>query len=113
MINFFATWCPPCRMELPRVQKEIWQKYKDNPKFTLFVFGREQGWDVILPFKDSNSYTFPILPDEGRKIFSFYATQSIPRNIVIDENGKIIYQSIGYGEKEFKTLLDLLAERLK
>lgn len=108
LLNFFATWCPPCRLELPRVQKEIWEKYKDNPKFALFVFGREQGWDKVLPFKETNNYTFPILPDEGRKIFSLFATQSIPRNVVLDENGKIIYQSIGYSEKDFAELLKVL-----
>ena len=113
VIDFFATWCPPCRLELPRVQKEIWDKYKDNPKFALFVFGREEDWNVVLPFKEKNRYTLPILPDVGRKIFSLYATQSIPRNVVIDEDGKIIYQSIGYSEKDFAELLNLLDEKLK
>lgn len=112
VIDFFATWCPPCRLELPRVQKEIWEKYKDNPKFALFVFGREEDWKVVLPFKQKNKYTLPILPDVGRKIFSLYATQSIPRNVVIDENGKIIYQSIGYSEADFTALLNILNEKL-
>lgn len=113
MLNFFATWCPPCREELPRVQTEIWDKYKDNPKFALFIFGREQGWDVVLPFKEKSHYTFAMLPDEGRKVFRLYASQFIPRNVVIDENGKIIYQSIGYSADEFKKLLDLLDSKLK
>jgi peroxiredoxin len=112
MINFFATWCAPCRLELPHVQKEIWEKYKDNSKFALFVFGREEGWDVVLPFKEQYKYTFAILPDEGRKIFSLYAAEYIPRNIVLDEDGKIIYQSVGYGD-DFSKLLELLATRLK
>ncbi len=113
MLNFFATWCGPCRLELPRVQKEIWDKYKDNPKFALFIFGREQDWDVVLPFKAQYNYTFPMLPDVGRKIFSLYATQYIPRNVVIDESGRIIYQSMGYSEKDFSELLNLLSEKLK
>jgi peroxiredoxin len=113
MLNFFATWCPPCRMELPRVEKEIWAKYKDNPKFALFVFGREEAWDVVLPFKEKFKYTFPILPDVGRKIFGLYATQSIPRNVIVDEDGKIIYQSIGYSDEEFNNLLALLDKKLK
>lgn len=112
LINFFATWCGPCRMELPRVQKEIWEKYKDNSHFAMFVFGREQDWNVVLPFKAENNYTFPILPDVGRKIFSLFATQAIPRSILIDEQGKIIYQSIGYSPEEFNDLLTILASRL-
>jgi len=113
VINFFATWCAPCQLELPRVQKEIWEKYKDNPKFSLFIFGLEQGWNAVLSFKEKNQYTFFMLPDKGRKVFSHFKIQSIPRNVVLDEDGKIIYQSVGYSEKDFNELLNLLAERLK
>jgi peroxiredoxin len=113
MVNFFATWCPPCRLERPRVQKEIWEKYKDNPKFVLLAFDREEGWDVLLPFKEKNQFTFSMLPDEGRKIYGLYAKQYIPRNVLIDENGKVIYQSMGYTEDDFSKLLNLLATRLK
>ena len=112
VLDFFATWCPPCCMELPRLQKEIWEKYKSNPKFALFAFDREENWDKVLPFKQKNHFTFPMAPDMGRVIFSLYASQSIPRTIVIDENGKIIYQSIGYTEKDFGELLALLANKL-
>jgi thiol-disulfide isomerase/thioredoxin len=113
MINFFATWCGPCRLELPRVQNEIWNKYKDNPKFALFILGRDQGWDVVLPFKDQFKYTLPILPDEGKKAYSLYAKQMIPRNFILDENGKIIYQSMGYNMEEFNKMLVLLGDKLK
>ncbi|MCH5600303.1 TlpA family protein disulfide reductase [Niabella ginsengisoli] len=113
LINLFATWCPPCRKELPEMQKQIWDKHKNNPKFALFVFGREEGWDVLVPFKKKFNYTFPILPDEKRDVFGKFATQSIPRNILIDETGKIIYQSIGYEEKEFKKLIELIDKRLE
>lgn len=113
LLNFWATWCPPCRAELPRVQKEIWEKYKDNPKFAMFAFAREEGWEKVLPFKEQNKYTFAMLPDEKRAIFKLYATQSIPRNVVLDENGRIIYQSIGYSPAEFDVLLKLLDAKLK
>jgi peroxiredoxin len=113
VLDFFATWCPPCRMELPRVQKEIWEKYNANPKFALFAFDREENWDKVLPFKQKNQFTFPMVPDMGRAIFKLYASQSIPRLIVLDENGIIIYQSIGYTEKDFGELLALLSSKLK
>jgi peroxiredoxin len=112
LLDFFATWCPPCRLELPRIQKEVWEKYKDNPKFALLVVDREEGWNIISPFKKKNGFTLPIVPDEKRKIFSLYATQYIPRLVLVDETGKIIYQSIGYVEGDFNKLLDLIAARL-
>ncbi|PZP50721.1 MAG: protein-disulfide isomerase [Pseudopedobacter saltans] len=112
LINLFATWCPPCNTELPLMQKEIWDKHKDNPKFALLVFGREENWDKLNTFKANKGFTFPILPDVDRGVFGKFATQSIPRNILIDENGKIIYQSIGYGPKEFKQLEELIERQL-
>lgn len=113
MINFFATWCPPCRAELPRVQEEIWNKYNDNSEFELFVFGREENWDVLDPFIEKTGYAFPILPDADRQIFDLFAPQSIPRNIILDREGKIIYQSIGYTVAEFDKMLKLLEEAIE
>ncbi|SDJ11836.1 Peroxiredoxin [Pedobacter sp. ok626] len=113
LINLFATWCPPCNTELPLVQKQIWEKYSNNPDFAFFVFGREEGWDKLEPFKKAKGFTFPILPDVDRSIFSKFATQSIPRNIIVDQNGKIIYQSIGFSEKEFAEMVALIDANLK
>ncbi|MES2810376.1 MAG: redoxin domain-containing protein [Bacteroidota bacterium] len=113
MINFFATWCGPCRTELPRVQAEIWDKYKSHPKFALFIFGRDEDWDKVTPFQLQNKYTFAMLPDKGKKIYSLYAKQMIPRNFILDENGKILYQSMGYSEREFNDMAALIADRLK
>lgn len=113
LLNFWATWCPPCRAELPRVQKEIWEKYKDNPKFAMFAFAREEGWEKVLPFKEQNKYTFAMLPDEKRGIYKLYATSLIPRNVILDADGRIVYQSTGYSPAEFDKLLKLLEDKLK
>ncbi len=111
-INLFATWCPPCNIELPLAQK-VWEKYSTNPKFAFFVFGRQENWDKLVPYKEKKGFTFPILPDADRGIFKQFATQSIPRNILVDEKGTIIYQSIGYTPKEFEELVALIDEHLK
>ena len=113
VLDFWATWCPPCRKELPRIQKEIWEKYKDNPKFVLIALDREEDWDKTLPFKEQNHYTFLMTPDLKRNAYGLYAKQYIPRLVVIGEDGRVIYQSIGYGEKDFDELLALLADKLK
>lgn len=113
LINLFATWCPPCNTELPLVQKQIWEKHSGNEGFVFFVFGREEGWDKLIPYKEKKGFTFPILPDVDRNIFKQFATQSIPRNIIVDQEGKIIYQSIGYTEKEFSEMVALIDENLK
>ncbi len=113
LINFFATWCGPCRAELPRVQQEIWNLYKNNPRFALFVFGREEGWEKMNAFVQQTKFSFPVLADPDRRVFSLFADSFIPRNLVLDETGKVIYRSVGYDKKEFESLLDLLKKHLE
>jgi peroxiredoxin len=113
MINFFATWCPPCNKELPVLQKNVWEKYKNNKDFVLVIVGREHNEKEVKDFVTAKKFTMPFAPDPKRAIFSLYATQSIPRNVIIGKDGRIIFQSIGYTEEEFKKIEVLLAEKLK
>lgn len=108
LINFFATWCPPCRQELPQVQKEIWDKHQNREDFEIIVLAREEGWDKLTPFLEQFGYTFPFYPDLNRKVYNLFATDTIPRNVIIDRNGKIIYQSIGYEPEEFTQMANLI-----
>jgi peroxiredoxin len=112
LINFFATWCAPCRKELPLVQDQIWNKHKDNPKFAMLTFGREQSWDEVLKFGKDLNFSFPLLPDLKRKVFGLFASEGIPRSFLIDENGKIIYLSQGFEEVHFTELKNLIDSKL-
>lgn len=113
MINFFATWCGPCNLELPVLQKNIWSKYKSNPDFELIIIGRQHTDQEVRKFVAGRKFTMPFAPDPERKIFNLYATQNIPRNIIIGKDGSIIFQSMGYSPEEFKTLENFLADKLK
>jgi len=113
MINFFATWCGPCKLELPVLQKNIWNKYKDNSNFALIIIGREHDDQVIRDFVTNNKFTMPFAADPERQIFKLYAIQNIPRNVIIGKDGRIIYQSMGYSEEDFKKLEDFLAVKVK
>ncbi len=108
LINFFATWCAPCRRELPLVQEQIWNKHKDNPKFAMLTFGREHSWEEVLKFGKDQNFSFPLFPDSKRKVFDLFATESIPRSFLIDESGKIIYNSTGFDESHFNELKKLI-----
>jgi len=113
MINFFATWCGPCNTELPVLQKNIWEKYRDRSDFILIILGREHTKEQVKAFVESKKFTMPFAPDPDRKIFSLYATQNIPRNVIVGKDGNILFQSTGYDEKEFKELETILARELK
>lgn len=111
-LNFFATWCPPCRKELPHLQK-VYNKLKDNENFEVFVIGREHDAAELKKFEEEQHFTFPFVPDPDRVIFSKYANQNIPRNFIIDKNGKIAVASIGYKEAEFEKIVDKVEKLLK
>jgi thiol-disulfide isomerase/thioredoxin len=113
LITFFATWCAPCRQELPHIQSDIYNKYKNNPNFRLLVFGREHNWEEVNKFKAENRFSMPFYPDPDRTIYSKFAGQYIPRNFLISPDGKVLFSSTGFDEKNFRELKELIESRLK
>jgi peroxiredoxin len=112
LINFFATWCGPCMQEMPHLQKEVFQKFKDK-NFVMVAIGREHNDAELKDFRKKREFTIPIAADPERKIYGRFATQYIPRNYVIAPDGKIAFQSVGYTEPEFKQMLDVIDKELK
>jgi len=113
MINFFATWCGPCLMELPHVQSDIFEPYKDHPDFTLMVIGREHTSEEVAKFRQTKGYPFDLIADPKRQIYSKFAEQFIPRNFLIDREGTIIYSSVGFNMNEFNELKKILEAQLR
>ena len=73
LINFWATWCPPCQEELKRVQKEIVDRFKGKD-FVFLAISREETREQVKKFRERNGYTFPMGLDPERKIYP-----SLPR----------------------------------
>ena len=65
LVNFFATWCPPCRRNCPTSRKMIWQRF-DPRKICLIVVGREEDDDVIGAFVEKNGYSLPFAGDPDK-----------------------------------------------
>lgn len=109
-VNFFATWCPPCRKELPHLEKDVYLKFKDRTDFEVLVIGREHSWEELNKFKKDNNYVLPIYSDPKREAFSKYAKQNIPRNFVIGKDGKIAVASSGFKVEEFNEIIKKVKE---
>ena len=113
LINFFATWCPPCQKELAEVQRTLWPKYKDNKDFTLLVIGREHTDADLQKYNEKKGFTFPLYPDKNRSIYGSFAKNLIPRCYLIDKTGKVIYVTKGFKEEDFAELMKNIEEALK
>ena len=97
VVSFWASWCGPCRMELPEL-KTFYEKYHtaDSTFEIVAVSTDEDRFQAEKYVKDAK-LPFPILWDENSKISDAYGVDSIPVLYVIDETGKIIYGQSGYG----------------
>jgi peroxiredoxin len=111
-VNFWATWCPPCLAEMPRMEREIWQKYKSSPDFYMVAIAREQTVEEITPFLRQNRLTFPAAPDPEREVYKLFGNGGIPRSYVVGRDGRILFQSVGYEAGEFARLKSAIAKAL-
>lgn len=117
ILDFWATWCGPCKMAFPHLQK-VYDKYKnvaDVKIYAVNTFERTSGDEKIKNVKNfitSNKYTFPVLFDTN--VASENGIQSIPTQYIVDKTGKVQFISVGFeGEKmveELSAKIDLLRD---
>ena len=104
LLNFWATWCPPCREELTRVQAELIDRFADRP-FTFLPVSRGEERETVAAFREKTGYTFAMGLDPEQAIYKLYAANYIPRNFLIDREGRVVLASIGYEPEEFDALV--------
>lgn len=112
LLNFWATWCPPCRAELARVQINLIDRFAGRD-FVFLPISREETREVIAAFREQTGYTFPMGMDADRAIYDLYASNFIPRNFLIDRDGKVVLATTGYEPEEFDQLLLTIEKTLK
>ncbi len=115
MLQFTASWCGVCRKEMPFIEKDIWQKHKDNANFALIGIDRDEPVETVLKFAETTGVTYPLALDPGADIFAKYAVRDagITRNVLIDKDGTIVMMTRLYKEDEFASLVQKIDEMLK
>lgn len=91
LVNFWATWCPPCRKEMPDLEA-LYQEFKGKGLVVLAVSDEDRA--KVEPFVAEKKYTFPVLLDAGRKVSEQLRIEGIPKTFLYDRAGKLAAQSI-------------------
>jgi peroxiredoxin len=109
MLQFTASWCGVCRKEMPHIENEIWLPNKDKD-FVLVGIDRDEPIDVVTGFAKKMNITYPLAPDPKAGVFQLYAKKEagVTRNVIIDRNGKIVYLTRLYDEKEFADMKEAI-----
>ncbi|UTW44805.1 TlpA family protein disulfide reductase [bacterium SCSIO 12696] len=111
LVNFFATWCPYCKVKLPLIDKTIYQQI-DHDDFVVINLGREHDTAEMVEYKDEYNFAMPFAPDPGRAIYKQYAEQMIPRSVVIGRDGVIVLHQQDSTPEAVKNLKRVIQQQL-
>lgn len=93
LLNFWATWCPPCKSEMPEIEK----LYQETKKGDLVIIAVEIGepLSTVKPFINNNKYNFKVLLDSDQSVATKYGISAIPTSYFIDKDGNVISKNLG------------------
>jgi peroxiredoxin len=91
LLNFWATWCPPCRREMPGMEK-LYRRFARKGLVVLAVSDEKR--ETVEAFLKDNKCTFPVALDPGRKVNTDFGVEGIPQSFLFDRQGKLSAQSI-------------------
>jgi len=113
VLQFTASWCSVCRKEMPHLEKEVWQKFKDDD-FVLIGVDYDEPLETVIKFQQDMGTTYPMSLDPNADIFGIFAHKKsgVTRNVVIDKNGKIVFLTRLFDRDEFNGMIDKIEELL-
>ncbi len=92
-INFWATWCLPCRTEMPMMEK-LWRRHRGQP-FAMLAVSIDSAPSAVSPFIAQQGFTFPIALDAGQALSRAYGLRGLPMSVIVDPVGNVAALSIG------------------
>ena len=109
VLQFTASWCSVCIQEMPHLEKDVWQRFKDDG-LKLIGIDKDEPIDVVRKFQKRVGTTYPIALDPGSKHFTKFAHKNsgVTRNIVIDRDGKIAFLTRLFDKVEFQQMINVI-----
>lgn len=105
LLNFWATWCPPCRKEMPDLES-LYKQYETQGLVILAISDEDAA--KVQPFIAERHISYPVLLDPGRKVHELFQIDGIPKTFVYDRAGKLVAQSIDMRTR--RQFLEMLAQ---
>ena len=106
LVNFWATWCPPCQKEMPDLEA-LYKRFQDQG-FVILAISEDEETDKVKPFITERKISYPILLDPGQKVNNLFQVDGIPKSFVYDREGKLVAQSIDMRTRS--QFLEMLAQ---
>lgn len=105
LLVFFASWCPECRSELTLLPTEVLERFAGR-KFVLLAVSRGESREELSAFREESGLGFPMGLDPDGSVYGLYASQTVPRNYLLDCEGRVAAFSAGYDAIEFGEILN-------
>lgn len=111
-LNIWATWCGPCREEMPSMQT-LYEQMKGNKDFVMLAVSQDtKGRSVVAPYIEKYGYRFTILLDPENKVGESYEVSGVPETFIIDRKGQIVAHHMGAFDWSRPDVKDALKELL-
>lgn len=113
LINFWATWCPPCRREMPSLER-LHQKLKGEA-FVILAADQQEDYDTVFAFTGQldPQPTFPILLDSKTAVSRAWKVQGLPSSFLVDKRGQVVYRAVGGREFDHPEIERLIRDLIK
>jgi cytochrome c biogenesis protein CcmG/thiol:disulfide interchange protein DsbE len=99
VINFWATWCAPCRAEIPGML-EVYDKYRGEGLEIVGIALDRGGWNVVTPFVEKMKINYPIVLGGGEIVQKYGGISAIPTTFIVDKKGNVVKGHVGYLSKD-------------